>query len=98
MPVFYPSRCDQVAALRQRPFGAGERVGFILNRLSFLDAAVHRALAENGCLDRAYALLLRDDYPSWLYQVRKGAAVATLESGHFEFQARVSRAGNTDSS
>ena len=32
-----------------------------------------RALAENGRLDAAYALLMREDYPSWLYQVTKGA-------------------------
>ncbi len=32
-----------------------------------------RALSENGRLDLAYALLLKEDYPSWLYQVTKGA-------------------------
>ncbi len=32
-----------------------------------------RALAENGHLDAAYELLLKNDYPSWLYQVTKGA-------------------------
>jgi len=32
-----------------------------------------RALAENGRLDRAYALLLKEDFPSWLYQVKQGA-------------------------
>ena len=32
-----------------------------------------RVLAENGRLDLAYALLLRTDYPSWLYQVIRGA-------------------------
>jgi alpha-L-rhamnosidase len=31
------------------------------------------ALSSNGCLDEAYALLLKDDFPSWLYQVKKGA-------------------------
>lgn len=31
------------------------------------------ALAGAGRLDLAYALLLKDDYPSWLYQVGKGA-------------------------
>ncbi|MBI9095162.1 MAG: family 78 glycoside hydrolase catalytic domain [Sphaerochaeta sp.] len=31
------------------------------------------ALSSNGCLDEAYELLLKDDFPSWLYQVRKGA-------------------------
>jgi len=32
-----------------------------------------RALADSGALDAAYALLLREAYPSWLYQVAKGA-------------------------
>ena len=31
------------------------------------------ALSENGCTKEAYDLLLRDDFPSWLYQVKKGA-------------------------
>lgn len=31
------------------------------------------ALSENGYLREAYDLLLRDDFPSWLYQVRMGA-------------------------
>jgi alpha-L-rhamnosidase len=30
-------------------------------------------LSENGHLDTAYKLLLQQDYPSWLYQVTKGA-------------------------
>ncbi len=32
-----------------------------------------RALSENGRLDYAYSLLLKEDYPSWLYQVTRGA-------------------------
>jgi alpha-L-rhamnosidase len=32
-----------------------------------------RALAESGALEAAYDLLLREDYPSWLYQVKMGA-------------------------
>lgn len=32
-----------------------------------------RALADSGALDAAYALLMREEYPSWLYQVRMGA-------------------------
>jgi len=32
-----------------------------------------RALSGNGRLDLAYDLLLKEDYPSWLYQVAKGA-------------------------
>ena len=31
------------------------------------------ALSENGYLREAYDLLLRDDFPSWLYQVKMGA-------------------------
>jgi len=31
------------------------------------------ALSENGCIKEAYELLLKDDFPSWLYQVKKGA-------------------------
>lgn len=31
------------------------------------------ALSENGYLDLAYKLLLREEYPSWLYPVTKGA-------------------------
>lgn len=30
-------------------------------------------LSENGKLEEAYKLLLKEDYPSWLYQVTKGA-------------------------
>jgi len=30
-------------------------------------------LSNNGCNDLAYELLLRTDYPSWLYQITKGA-------------------------
>jgi alpha-L-rhamnosidase len=32
-----------------------------------------RVLSDNGRLDEAYALLLKEDSPSWLYQVIKGA-------------------------
>ena len=32
-----------------------------------------RALADGGRLDLAYTLLLREDFPSWLYQVKQGA-------------------------
>jgi alpha-L-rhamnosidase len=32
-----------------------------------------RVLADNGQLGTAYALLLKEDYPSWLYEVTKGA-------------------------
>jgi alpha-L-rhamnosidase len=32
-----------------------------------------RALSDNGRLDEAYALLLKEDYPSWLYQITRGA-------------------------
>lgn len=31
------------------------------------------ALSENGYIKEAYDLLLKDDFPSWLYQVRMGA-------------------------
>lgn len=31
------------------------------------------ALSGSGHIDAAYDLLLKDDYPSWLYQVKKGA-------------------------
>ena len=31
------------------------------------------ALSDNGRTDRAYELLLKDDFPSWLYQVKAGA-------------------------
>lgn len=31
------------------------------------------ALSENGCTDEAYELLLKEDFPSWLYQVKMGA-------------------------
>ena len=31
------------------------------------------ALSQNGCKDEAYALLLQEDFPSWLYQVKCGA-------------------------
>lgn len=32
-----------------------------------------QVLSDNGCADKAYALLLKDDFPSWLYQVKQGA-------------------------
>lgn len=31
------------------------------------------ALSQNGYTDEAYALLLKEDFPSWLYQVKQGA-------------------------
>jgi alpha-L-rhamnosidase len=31
------------------------------------------ALSQNGCVREAYSLLLKEDFPSWLYQVKKGA-------------------------
>jgi alpha-L-rhamnosidase len=31
------------------------------------------ALSENGCLKEAYDLLMKEDYPSWLFQVNMGA-------------------------
>ncbi len=31
------------------------------------------ALSQNGCVDEAYDLLLKEDYPSWLYEVKAGA-------------------------
>ena len=31
------------------------------------------ALSQNHCLNEAYDLLLKEDFPSWLYQVKKGA-------------------------
>ncbi|WP_010261869.1 alpha-L-rhamnosidase [Treponema primitia] len=36
-------------------------------------AYILRALQENGRIDLAYDLLLKEDYPSWLYQINKGA-------------------------
>lgn len=30
-------------------------------------------LSRNGCTKQAYSLLLKDDFPSWLYQVKQGA-------------------------
>ena len=31
------------------------------------------ALSQNGCVQEAYELLLKEDFPSWLYQVKMGA-------------------------
>lgn len=31
------------------------------------------ALSRNGCVAEAYSLLLKEDFPSWLYQVKQGA-------------------------
>lgn len=31
------------------------------------------ALSQNGAVEEAYALLLKEDFPSWLYQVKMGA-------------------------
>lgn len=35
--------------------------------------ALTRMLSENGYLSDAYTLLLNEEYPSWLYEVKKGA-------------------------
>ena len=35
--------------------------------------ALTRMLSENGYLKEAYALLQREEYPSWLYEVKQGA-------------------------
>ena len=35
--------------------------------------ALTRVLSENGYLEDAYALLLNERYPSWLYEVKQGA-------------------------
>lgn len=32
-----------------------------------------QVLSDNGYIDEAYDLLLQEDFPSWLYQVKKGA-------------------------
>lgn len=32
-----------------------------------------QVLSDNGCLKQAYDLLLKEDYPSWLYPISKGA-------------------------
>ncbi len=34
---------------------------------------IMHVLSENGCLKEAYELLLKKDFPSWLYQVEQGA-------------------------
>ena len=39
------------------------------------------ALADNGEVAKAYELLLREEYPSWLYEVKKGA---TTIWGHWD--------------
>ncbi|WP_195282568.1 alpha-L-rhamnosidase [Harryflintia acetispora] len=47
------------------------------------------ALSENGRADLAYELLFKEDFPSWLYQVRKGATTVwehwdgIMEDGSF---------------
>jgi len=35
--------------------------------------ALTRMLSDNGYLKEAYGLLLREEYPSWLYEVKQGA-------------------------
>jgi alpha-L-rhamnosidase len=48
-----------------------------------------RALSQNGKAELAYSLLLREDFPSWLYQVKMGATTiwehwdGILEDGSF---------------
>lgn len=34
---------------------------------------IMHSLSQNGCLKEAYELLLKEDFPSWLYQVKQGA-------------------------
>ncbi len=34
---------------------------------------IMHALSRNGCVKEAYDLLLKEDFPSWLYQVKQGA-------------------------
>jgi alpha-L-rhamnosidase len=81
--------------------GSAERAAAALRLAELVREAKHRigtgflatplicdALANNGYLDDAYALLLQEECPSWLYQVRQGATTiwerwdSMLPDGH----------------
>ena len=47
--------------------------GYHLNTGFLSTPDLCRVLAENGHVDTAYKLLLQEDCPSWLYEVKKGA-------------------------
>ncbi|MDI9469101.1 MAG: family 78 glycoside hydrolase catalytic domain [Bacillota bacterium] len=81
--------CTQTAAVLALAFNLltpDQRGAVVEQLLELIDAAggalttgflgtpwLCEVLAENGHLDRAYALLLREDYPSWLYPISRGA-------------------------
>ena len=59
--------------------GAAQRLAEDVRRMGHLTTgflgtpALTRMLSENGYLADAYKLLLNQDYPSWLYEVKQGA-------------------------
>ncbi|GAB2594568.1 alpha-L-rhamnosidase [Pseudactinotalea suaedae] len=64
-----PTRAELGARLREAVTGNGTALTTGIHGTRFLLPA----LSETGSLDVAYALLLRRDYPSWLYAVDRGA-------------------------
>lgn len=76
--------CAVVSHLKLVPEGAQQRVDALLKR-KVLDAGVRLetgfvgtpwllpALTSAGAADLAYELLLREEYPGWLYEVNSGA-------------------------
>jgi alpha-L-rhamnosidase len=63
---------DKRAKAAQRLAGKVDEFGHITTGFIGTPLICH-ALSENGYPDRAYRLLNRTDYPSWLYAVTKGA-------------------------
>lgn len=67
----YPENCrDKVLNLLKSLL---EKNGMHLNTGFCGSPFLCRALSDNGANDYAYALFLKDDFPSWLYEVKMGA-------------------------
>ena len=78
-----PKKTAADLAKQVRDAGTSLRTGFVGTPYLLF------ALSENGYADLAYDLLLKEDYPSWLYPVTKGATTVwehwdgIMENGDF---------------
>src|SRR5438093_439311 len=54
-------------------FHFGDWLAFHSTRADYPGATTDKDLIASGHLDDAYALLLREQYPSWLYPIKQGA-------------------------
>ena len=96
--------CAVVSHLNLVPKGAQLRVDALLRR-KVLDAGVRLetgfvgtpwllpALTRAGAADLAYELLLRQEYPSWLYEVNSGATTVWERWNSIEPDGRMNKDG-----